>query len=349
MKTLRNDLVSRFVIASGTLALCTVAGAAQVKPKPAAPVQGSLAPTKGTAQLPGDNGKLGVTYQLGDKDRELHFTLESAQLAPFYKTPELQVVAKADQRLLVLTFTVQNPQKATDMTVNSSAFTFTIVSPDDKNFLASGPLYQPEKSTSYETALKPAQKVRLQVVVPIYATGAIRKLIVQRGAGAVLRYDLSEQVGKMKTSFSPDGLELLSEIKAEFGKPFDVSGLEAEVQEVMIHEKPVGRYQPYQDFRIFTVQLKLTNLLARPQQLNWNTLKPTLTDENGEKLAWQTDYLSMGTKTSLNQEVPPGESVRGLLVFKALKIQKPARLRLLEEGARRTAIITIPTLATEPK
>ncbi|MCX6369475.1 MAG: hypothetical protein NTX57_22620, partial [Armatimonadetes bacterium] len=81
-----------------------------------------------TPQLPGDNGKLGITYQLGEKDSELHFTLESAQVAPFYKTPEATVVAGEDQRLLLLTFTVQNPQKTTDMTVNSSAFKFTAVS-----------------------------------------------------------------------------------------------------------------------------------------------------------------------------------------------------------------------------
>ncbi|WP_309714601.1 hypothetical protein [Armatimonas sp.] len=349
MKVLRKKHFASFTAALGMLAVCTTVSVAQVKPKPTTPGQGNLAPTKGTAQLPGDNGKLGVTYQLGEKDRELHFTLESAQVAPYYKTPEAAVVAGADQRLLLLTFTVQNPQKMTDMTVNSSAFTFTAVSPDDKNFLASGPLYQPENSKSYQTALKPAQKVRLQVVLPIYATGPVRKLIVQRGSGAVLRYDLSEQIGKMKTSFSPDSLELLSEVKVEFGKPFDVSGLEAEVQAVTIHENPVGKYKPYQDFRIFTVQLKLTNLLARPQQLNWNTLKPTLTDEDGQKLAWQTDYLSLVNKLSINQEVLPGEFVRGLLVFKALKNQKPIKLRLLEERANRTAIITIPSLTIEPK
>ncbi|MCX6368115.1 MAG: hypothetical protein NTX57_15640, partial [Armatimonadetes bacterium] len=64
-------------------------------------------------------------------------------------------------------------------------------------------------------------------------------------------------------------------------------------------------------------------------------------------LDWQTDYLSLGAKISLNQEVAPGESMRGLLIFKALKIQKPIKLRLVEPGAKRAAIIAIPSLTTE--
>jgi hypothetical protein len=115
---------------------------AQTTP-PRVPKPPVAAPTKGTAQLPGDNGKIGTTYQLGDKDQELHFTLESAQFAPFYKTPEgSAVIAGAEQRLLVLTFFVQNPQKK-DMGVSFGSFQFTAVSPDDKNFKNTQWLYQP--------------------------------------------------------------------------------------------------------------------------------------------------------------------------------------------------------------
>jgi hypothetical protein len=311
--------------------------------KPAPPKPPVAAPTKGTAQLAGDNGKLGVTYQLGDQNQELHFTLESAQFAPFYKTPEgSAVIAGAEQRLLVLTFFVQNPQKR-DMGVGFNSFNFTAVSPDDKNFKTNQWLYQPEGGKSYSADLKPAQKVRLQVVIPLYATGPIRKIMVQRGSGAVLRYDLLDKVGKMKTTFSPDGLDMLSDANAELVKPFDMSGVEMEVQEIKSHTEAFGRFRPYnKESVILTATVKYTNLLLRPTNFYWATFRPELTDENGEKIEWQQDWVSIGTQSSLNQEVAPGESLRGMFVFKGLKSQKPARLRLRDERTKRTVTIKLP-------
>ncbi|MFZ4506880.1 MAG: hypothetical protein ACOYON_04195 [Fimbriimonas sp.] len=333
---------SLFAVVLGLAALPPLSVAqTKPKPKPPTPKPSATAPTKGTAQLPGDNGKLGVTYQLGGKDQELHFTLESAQIAPFYKSPEETVIAKADQRLLVLTFTVHNPQKARDMTVNFGSFQFTAVSPDDKNFVTNGSLYQPESLRRYQGDLKPAQKVKVQVVLPIYAAGPVRKIIVQRGPGAVLRYDLEGKLLPAKTSFSPDGFDFVNEFTGEVGKPFDVSAVEAEVQEVASHQGNVGNYKRYQDRLIFTVQVKYTNLLSRPLLLNWNTLKPTLLDENGEKMGWETDMISLGTGSSISQEVAPGESIRGLLIFKGQGAQKPAKLRLLEPSSGRTATFAI--------
>jgi hypothetical protein len=315
---------------------------AQTTP-PRVPKPPVAAPTKGTAQLPGDNGKIGTTYQLGDKDQELHFTLESAQFAPFYKTPEgSAVIAGAEQRLLVLTFFVQNPQKK-DMGVSFGSFQFTAVSPDDKNFKNTQWLYQPEGGKSYSADLKPAQKVRLQVVIPLYATGPIRKIIVERGKGAVLRYDLNNLVGKMKTIFSPSGLDMLSEAGAELNKPFDFGGVEVEVQEVKGHTEPLGRFRLYnKESMIFTATVKYTNLLLRPINMYWATLRPELTDEDGEKILWQQDWVSMGTKSSLNQEVAPGESLRGMFVFTGLKSQKPVRLRLVDAQTKRMVTIKLP-------
>lgn len=308
----------------------------------------STAPTRGTAQLPGDNGKLGVTYQLGNLPvagnvgQELHFTLESAHVAPFYKTPKGDLIAWAGERLLVLTFWVQNPQTR-DMPVRHYSFTFTAVSPDDKNFKASQGVYKAD-GEAYEGSLKPAQKAKLQVVLPIYATGPIPKLIVQRGSGPVLRYDLRDQVGKMKTTFSPDGLDLVNEVKAELNKPFDVSGMEVEVQEIATHSQ-IGRFKTNASTNpktvLVTVQVKYTNLLARPKNIMWRTLFPSMTDTNGEKIFWEQDFLGLGTKTTHTATLEPGESTTGLFVFRAKVGQKPGRLRLLDERARRLVTINL--------
>ena len=72
---------------------------------------GTTKPTLGTVQMPGDAGKMKTIYQLGDKGKELHFTLDSATIATRYKAVGSNLVAEKDSRLLVLTFTVHNPLK----------------------------------------------------------------------------------------------------------------------------------------------------------------------------------------------------------------------------------------------
>lgn len=327
------------------LALVSGTCLAQTKPKPkpkAAPKPPVTSTTKGTAQLPGDNGKIGVTYQLGDKDQELHFTLESAQVAPYYSTGDDFIIATGEQRILILTYTVQNPQKQRDIQANWNSFQFTAISPDDQNFTANGYAYLASTSKRYDSGLKPAQKTKLVYALPIYAAGPVKKLMVQRGRGAVLRYDLEGKLGKMTSIFSADGIDMVADAKAELAKPFEMNGWELEVQEVGQRNEPIGAYKPNSDKTLFTVQVKFTNLLAKPRNLGWMTIKPTLTDENGEKIGWLSDFVSMASGTTIGQEIGPGESIRGLMVCSGTRLQKAAKLKLVDDSGKRSVTIIVP-------
>lgn len=321
------------------LCLLTPAAVSQTKKKVAKhpPVA-----AKETYQLPGDNGKIGVVYRLGDKGNELYFRLESAQVAPYFKTPDDLVVAGEQERLLVLTYTVQNPQPKVDMMLNSRSFGFTAVSPDDKNYAFGGYSYQPENVRRYQTMLKPAQKVRLVVAVPIYATGPIHKVLVQRDSSTILRYDLEGLVKKMTSTFSPDGLELGNQAKPEFGKPFDVNGFTVEVQKVEPREGPLGTYHAEDGGILFTVQYKITNLQAVSQQLKWTTLQATLTDQNGEKIDWSVGLVSPTSGKEINTDLEPGDSMTCVLVFKGSRSQKPTKLRLVDGNGKRASFIDLP-------
>ncbi|HET9132333.1 MAG TPA: hypothetical protein VFO86_15360, partial [Terriglobia bacterium] len=110
------------------------------------PKQGTK-PTLGTVQMPGDKGKVKTTYQLGDKGKELHFTLDTATVATRYKTIDANLLPNKAERLLVLTFTVHNPLKL-EQSGDSRSFKFTVVSPDDKNVDYTGNVYEPVKRTS---------------------------------------------------------------------------------------------------------------------------------------------------------------------------------------------------------
>ena len=54
-----------------------------------------------------------------------------------FSAPEDSLVAGESQRILILNFTVQNPQKE-EMSLGATTFGFTAVSPDDENFNFSG-------------------------------------------------------------------------------------------------------------------------------------------------------------------------------------------------------------------
>src|SRR5687768_12121148 len=151
-------------------------------------------PGQGAVQLPGDNGKIGTPYQLGKKGDELVFTLEKAEFASRFFRAEDAGFPDAGKRLLVLTYAIQNPGTG-DRNFSNQSFAFTVVSPDDENYLCDGATangwaaYHPERRDRMNMQLKPAQKVRALVAIEIHPKGPVNKLIVQRGKGTpVLRY-----------------------------------------------------------------------------------------------------------------------------------------------------------------
>src|SRR5579871_6690364 len=93
------------------LSLHSDPGYAQANKKKAAGNSQPAHTVQGTAQLAGENGKIGVTYTLG-KSSPYNFTLLDAR----YSASRVVIggdtaMPKADEKLLVVDFTVQNPQK----------------------------------------------------------------------------------------------------------------------------------------------------------------------------------------------------------------------------------------------
>jgi len=300
----------------------------KANPPPTKPSQ--TAPTLGTVQLPGDNGKIGVTYQLGAKGSELHYTLDSASVAPYYSAPEDVLVAGENQRMLILNFTVQNPQKE-EMRLGATTFAFTAVSPDDENFKFSGYILGQPKRMHLEQNLKPAQKVKCTVAFPIYSTGPVTKVMVEKGSGSpILRYDLTGKLtgtydvknldanidpatGKMKnpvSAWSNNGVDYaqtswmpeLSKDKlidmGEFGVTYD--GWE------FTTEKIKG-YAPSTGFKYLVLKASFSNLIAKDAFLSFAYFDWTVTDGSGQKLPWNRDILFAGSDTPVYQKLVNGE------------------------------------------
>lgn len=298
-------------------------------------------PTLGTVQMPGDNGKVGTTYQLGDKGTELHFTLDSATVATRYKTLDTNILAEKNERLLVLNYTVHNPLK-TEQAAEPRSFKFTVVSPDDKNVEARGNVYDPAKRTSMNQLLKPSQKVKLEVVIPIFAEGPITKLIVARGAGKVLRFDLRDSIKKSTSVFSADGVSIGNEATVELAKPFDFAGFDMEIQEMKEATEPIGAFIPSATSGVYYVTVKFSNPLAKPLSVGWQYFKPELTDENGEKVHWPSDMVSVSSGKTLVQDIDPDGSVRARYMFTGAKGLKLAKFKLTHNRTERSATVKVP-------
>jgi len=297
-----------------------------------ASAQNTTKPTLGTVQMPGDNGKLKTTYQIGQKGSEVHFVLESATVAARYPLADKNLTAGSKERLLVLTFTVQNPLK-TEQRFSFSSLQFTAVSPDDKNFENRADIYDPVRKTPITQTLKPAQKVRACAVFPIYADGPVAKLIVKRGNSRVLRYDLTAGTTKMTSAFSKDGITLGDEAPGVVKTPVEFGALDVEVQEV-VKVDSVGPFKPTSDQDMYAVTVKFTNSMLKEEFIGFQYYKPVLTDVNGETMDWGSRLVSPSSGKDIAQAIAPGEFVRGQYLFWAAKGSIPDRLKLTSTAGR---------------
>lgn len=321
--------------------LVAVATVSAQKPKPKP--KPTTAPTLGTVQLPGDNGKLKTTYQLGDKQSELHFNLDAVSVNTIFPAPDDLYVAGAKERLLVLNFTVQNPLNR-EQRLGSSSFQFTVVSPDDENFEFRGYLLHSTKKTHLDQSLKPAQKVKCTVVIPIYAAGPVSKLMVQRGSGKVLRYDLTNKVEKMDSVFSRDGIDLLD--TGTPLKPMDpgavMGPLAVKYDGILYTTEKIKGYAPGPGETYLCIDVTFTNVMLKPVPVGFQYFSPQITDTNGEKISWNRDLISRSMAASIGQMIEPGESVSGRYYFKITAGRTVKTCRFTHEGSQRTVEFELP-------
>jgi hypothetical protein len=179
--------------------------------------------------LVGGAGELGKTYTIGTRD-PLNFTLKSAE----FSVKRLQIGSSkfapdVSEKLLILHFTVQNPQKK-DLEFSTFNLRFTAVDSKDVNF-SPEPYGSPYVAREGEfvplkVRLKPTQKIDAYAVLTISSAGVIPKLIVQSSSNndqaPVVRYDLKDKVKALPAPYNdpsdPSGATALPSINAKPGE-----------------------------------------------------------------------------------------------------------------------------------
>lgn len=318
---------TRVILSALTLALSTAALAGPAATKPAQPV------VMGTTQLAGQTAKLGQALTVG-KQSPLNFTLLSAS----YSTGRVLIgttllTPKAEEKLLVLRFTAHNPTK---QDINLSGLTLTAVDAKDVNHVSYSAFVRAGTTEEYRANLKPAQKVEIVSVVRVPASGVIPKLIVQRGDGPVLRYDLRGVAKAVPAPFADprdaSGATALADAPAKLGSTYAMGRYDMTFKAVTFSkDEMLGRAAPAGK-RYVLVDVTMKNAGLDADSPSHYTFRTELVDADGEPVEFWVLAKGSRPEEAINRAVRPGEEYNVRLVFVAPDGVGLGKLTVREQG-----------------
>ncbi|HUV05063.1 MAG TPA: DUF4352 domain-containing protein [Armatimonadota bacterium] len=293
---------------------------------------------QGTAQMAGDWAEMGKEYSLG-KGNPMNFALRSAEFsASRVRIGEEVFFPKGNEKFLVLHYTVHNPQKS-EQSASWNTFDFTAVDATNQNREFSQEVGQEANSLPLGSMyLKPAQKVEVYTFIVVPAAGEIPKLIVKRGEGAVLRYDLRGKVKPLAAPFADPsdttGSTALSEVPVQLGVYCPTGLFDVKVEPASYTSESYADREPKAGSRHLVVNVSFKNQTGEAQYVGWNTFTPKVVTKGGETIAYNENLLNASRDESLRGDVPAGQEIRGRFFFQVRNDDLAAKL-LIQEGADR--------------
>ncbi len=308
------------------LGLSLVAGLAGGAPaqaqgkKPAAAAKKPGGPVVlGTTQLPGDFGQLGTTYTIG-KSEPINFTLKSAEysVVPF-TVGNNTWVPRADQKLLVLHYTVHNPVPR-EQGYTWSGITFTAVDSKDTNHNFIQAVTREGASEPLTIRLKPAQKLDVAAAILVPAEGVVPKLIVEREKGApVIRYDLRGKATPLPAPMADPADTGAATARKEVPTPAStfvpLGVFDARLDEVTYTGQKLLNREPGPGKRFLTATFTIKNRTASKQSYYWGHFHADLRDADGEKAPYTQALLKASRDEKTDGELAPGEEARVRFFF----------------------------------
>lgn len=282
-------------------------------------VVGNVNVVQGTTQLDGENAKVGQTFTLGVKN-PLNFTLRGAEyVTSRFVVGKTVYVPKADEKLLLLHFTVHNPQQR-DVRYYWADLNFTAVDALDRNREAITAVVREGTTESLAIQLKPAQKVDVVAAIRVPAAGVVPKLIVSREANApVLRYDLRGVTKGLPAPFAdpadPSGATLLAQVPAPQGSFVPMGSLDVRLDEVKFTSDALGGKTPKAGHRYLSAIFTLKNASPVDARYVWSDFKTSLKDADGERVPYNQKLLKASRDESTQGQLPSGEEVRVRFFF----------------------------------
>jgi hypothetical protein len=297
---------------------------------------------QGTSQLAGGEGVIGKTYSLGKSINALNFTMTGLEYSLLPVTMDNYVYApKAKEKLLVLRYTIQNPQKA-ELGVAWDAFKFTAVDAKDVNIIFNNYVARDGTTEVYSARLKPAQKISLLAAFAVPAAGAIPKLIVERGDGSsVLRFDLRGKVKPLVAPFADpsdsSGASALTEVPAQTGTFYPGMNLGVKLEGAVFSQDKMDGRAPDAGKRYLIATFTIRNILggsANPVRFDYGTFKFELRDAGGDKQVFNGYLIKAARDERADGSLKSGEEYRFRVYF-ALPNDLGAKTLAVSEGEGR--------------
>lgn len=291
----------------------------------------------GTSQLAGGNGELGKVYTVG-KDSPLYVSLTSAE----FTTEQVRIgstlyAPRFDEKLLLLRFAVQNPQK-NEVFVRGDSFKFTAV--DSMNVNHEDVQYWGDADNHHgvEITLKPAQKMALYTVITVPAKGVVPKLMLQPTDGSpVVRYDLRDKVIALKSPIADPsdttGSTALESVPAKVGDAYPYQNYVVTVEKFAYTTTPLNGDEVSDGSRFLVVTLLTKNMSAYEPMLRADSFVPSVADADGVVLEYR-GMLAATANRYIEQNVKEGQEMRVRLYFIVPKDVTPKTFTMKEDTSR---------------
>lgn len=291
----------------------------------------------GSGQLAGGVGQPGQPYSITNNYAgQFNFTLTRAEfVATRVNIGQQSYSPAADQKLLVLHYSVQNASKD-EQRYYLSSFKFTVVDDQNVNRQNVDAVGQEGGNASLDIRLKPAQKVDAYTVIALPAASSAPKLLVQGDNDTVIRYDLHGLVTPLAVPYADpkNSQAARAAVPATPGAYFQVGALDVRLDAATLGSTAIAGTAPDAGHRYLTLTLSIRNGTPVSQRLSYNNLLPALQLASGDRVNWNQNVLKAGSDDPLDVRLNPGEEARARLYFEVPTGDAPKTLRLTQETSR---------------
>ncbi|MCC6589357.1 MAG: hypothetical protein IT168_21845 [Bryobacterales bacterium] len=276
---------------------------------------------------PDDYGKIKVDYA-----KKFEITLDAVESALHFPNKHGNVLAKADQKLIVFRGTARNLSPETEARLTSGEMFAIRVwkrfeGPGRFQFILG---YDPATLAAISTKIPPGGSAKFIEVIEVPAAYTDLQLgIYLRNRARIAWYDL-RPVAKLNSAFAgPDGLTALQTAKIAAGSPFDFDGLDMRVTGSSRH--PNG----------FTVDLHVTNKMLLPSRWGWQYFTAELIGADGAAIRFYPEVLDTSTGRPWDGDLPAAASTTGRYTFTTSADFVPRALRLTSAATGRIAEVAL--------
>ena len=294
-----------------------------------------------TTQLAGDVGTIGKTFTLGTGSNAINFTLTGAEFSVSRVTIGEDVyVPKANEKLLILRYTVHNPQKE-DLRYFYRTLQFTVVDARNVNHENENYVGRDGTTDRLDITLKPAQKVGAYAVIAVPAAGPIPKLIVNVEDDEnkrVVRYDLRGKVKALPAPFADPSdaakVTALEAVPMKAGVYGPLGYFDLKLDSVALSTSPINGRELENGDRNLVAIFTARNGVAKTAEVRSffsQTFSFKLRDADGDVTEYDDSPLKVSRDESTSGSLKPGEEMRFRVYFKLPANVKGRILNVVEE------------------